>query len=136
MTQTLTRWCNLVPITASSSLASTMPSLMIVRCTLLQQVYILYCININSHFTHIFTSVVLTPTLCYWWFKKNPGWLEEWKDLPLKKICEQWATNYKPKPCVPPKTLSAMFPLDSPATLSNVHMLAFVTMLPFPFPLC
>src|SRR5260221_6956986 len=130
MTRTLTRWCDLVPITASSSLASTMPSLMIVTgCTLLQQVYILYCININSHFTHIFTSVVLTPTLCYWWFKKNPGWLEEWKDLPLKKIHEQWATDYKPKPHVPPKTLSAIFPPDSPATLSNVHTLAFVTML-------
>ena len=66
-------------------------------------------LNINSHFAHIFTSVVLTPTLGYRWFKKNAGWLEEWKDLPLKKIRERRTIDYMPKPCAPPKTLSAAF---------------------------
>src|SRR5260370_41261704 len=65
-------------------------------------------------------ATILTPTLGYWWFRKNVGWLEEWKDLPLKKIREWWATNYKPKPCAP-KMLLAAFPLDSPATLSNPY---------------
>ncbi|KAF9506511.1 hypothetical protein BS47DRAFT_1367346 [Hydnum rufescens UP504] len=40
---------------------------------------------------------ILTPTLGYQWFNKNNGWPEAWKQLPLMKIHQQWATYYKPK---------------------------------------
>ncbi|KAF9506096.1 hypothetical protein BS47DRAFT_1399759 [Hydnum rufescens UP504] len=72
-----------------------------------------------------YTSVVLTPTLGYQWFKKNNGWPEAWKQLPLMKIHQQWATNYKPKLPASPKTFSIVFPPELPATSSNVCMLAF-----------
>jgi len=39
----------------------------------------------------------------------------------LKKIRERWAADYKPKPPAPSKTLSAIFPPDSPATSSNPY---------------
>ena len=85
-----------------------------------------------SFCVHLY-PVVLTPTLRYRWFKRNPGWLKEWKDLPLKKIQERWAVDYKPKPLAPPKTFSAPFPPESPATSSNVCMLALSLHHLFPF---
>jgi len=51
--------------------------------------YFVLPLDIGSHSTHVFTSLVLTPTLGYRWFKKNAAWPEEWKDLPLKKIRER-----------------------------------------------
>ena len=41
---------------------------------------------------------VLTPTKTYRWFRKNAGWPEEWKQMPLEKLRHRWVANYKPKP--------------------------------------
>jgi hypothetical protein len=62
--------------------------------------------------TH-FASAVLTPTLTYKWFKKNPGWPEGWKSIPLRKVRERWAETYKPKPPVKKATATPTAPVGS-----------------------
>ncbi|KAF8325069.1 uncharacterized protein EI90DRAFT_2891872, partial [Cantharellus anzutake] len=43
-------------------------------------------------------ATILTPTKTYRWFKKNVGWAEEWKQMPLNKLRHRWVITYKPKP--------------------------------------
>jgi hypothetical protein len=50
-----------------------------------------------------FHYAVLTPTKTYRWFRKNAGWADEWKRMPLDKLRHRWVLNYKPKPKPQPK---------------------------------
>jgi hypothetical protein len=58
-----------------------------------------YSLAINGCIIHPLPfHTVLTPTKTYCWFKKNVGWAEEWKQMPLDKLHHRWVTTYKPKP--------------------------------------
>lgn len=62
---------------------------------------------------HAFCIDSLMPTLTYKWFKKNPGWPEHWKDIPLRKVQERWTETYKPKPTVKKATATPTAPVGS-----------------------
>jgi hypothetical protein len=69
---------------------------MIAKCTRLQPVSFFVWPYIVS-ITYFFAFAVLTPTKTYRWFKKNSGWQEAWKQMPLDKLHRRWVTDYKPK---------------------------------------
>jgi len=78
---------------------------------------------------YFFTFAVLTPTKTYRWFKKNSGWQEDWKQMPLDKLHHRWVTDYKPKPApakVPPVFSSNAVPAD---VSSNVVVLIYLQFL-------
>lgn len=88
----------------------------------------LWCCTVSI--AYFFTFAVLTPTKTYCWFKKNSGWQEDWKQMPLNKLHHRWVTGYKPKPApgAPAKVLPIFNSNTVPADASsNVIVLIYIS---------
>ena len=96
MTFTLTKPSILVQIMLYLFSGNTTTSSMIVKFTWSQPVSLSSPVWLWSLISSFFA--VLTPTKTYHWFKKNSSWQEDWKQIPIAKLCHQWVTDYKPKP--------------------------------------
>ena len=77
-----------------SFLGSTITNLMAVRFIQSQPVSFSSPVLIQLCFLTF--CAVLTPTKTYRWFRKNSGWQEDWKQMPLDKLCRRWIREYKP----------------------------------------